>query len=98
MLAGKRGSVPLRKRTALLGVVLALLDTGCKKSSTTTSPTASTPTPAAPTVTEIFTHTLPVGGASFYSFSISVYGTVNATLLSIEGAGVPPTVIVSLGI
>ena len=39
-----------------------------------------------------------MGGARFYSYSISVYGTVNATLVSIGGDGVPPTVEVNLGI
>jgi hypothetical protein len=85
-----------RKCVVVLGFVPALLGAGCGSGPTASSPT--TPTPAAPAVTETFAGTLPVGGARFYSFSISVYGTVNATLNSIGGSGIPPTVEVTLGI
>ena len=79
----------------VLGLVLALLGVSCGNN---TSAAPTTPTPASPTITQVFNGTLPVGGSSFYSFSMSVYGTVNATLLDIEGNGVPPTVTVALGI
>lgn len=77
-----------------------MLGAACGKSQGSTSPTAqpTTSTPAAPTTTERFIGTLPVGGAKFYSFSIAVYGTVNVTLVSIGGPSVPADVIVSLGI
>ena len=53
---------------------------------------------AAPTVTESFNGTLPVGGFKFYSFNIAANGTVNVTLNSVSGTGVPSTVQLGLGI
>jgi hypothetical protein len=85
----------LGKFVVTLGLSSALL--GCGSTSTPTAPSPST-TPAAPAVTETFVGTLPVTGAKFYSFSIAVYGTVNATLVDIGGNGIPPTVEVNLGI
>jgi hypothetical protein len=82
----------------ILGLVPALLGAGCGSGATTTSPSSTPTTPVAPAVTERFVGTLAVGGARFYSFSISAYGTVNATLVSIGGSGIPPTVEVNLGI
>jgi hypothetical protein len=61
------------------------------------APTAVTPTSRG-TVTEAFSSTLPVGGAKFYSFSLVAPGSVTATLTDIGGPGVPPTVVVNLGI
>jgi hypothetical protein len=87
---------------AILG--LMLFGSACSHSSTTspsaTSSTTSTTstTPAAPTVSESFTGTLPVAGFKFYSFNIAANGTVNVTLNSVSGAGVPPTVQLGLGI
>ncbi len=81
---------------ALLG--LALLVSSCDKSTTSPSTTTDTRTPAAATVTESFVGVLPVGGASFYSFSLTQYSTVNLTLNSVSGAGVPSTVMLGLGI
>jgi hypothetical protein len=69
---------------------------GC--GSKASSPTPTSPSPAEPAVTETFASTLPVGGAKFYSFSIAKYGTVIATLTDIGGAGVPPTVVVNMGL
>ena len=81
------------------GLAAALLGSACSNSLSSTSPTSpTTSTPAAPTTTESFVGTLPVGGASFYSFSIAVYGTVNVTLVSISGPSVPADVMVNLGI
>lgn len=85
------------KTAILLGVVLALAGAGCKKSSSTTSPTTTT-APASPTVTETFTGTLQVGGTASYNFTVSQYGTVNLTLTSMSGVGVPSTVAVNLAI
>src|SRR6266851_6361812 len=99
---GQHG-VPGREYLALAtigaGFVVAMLSAACNDSLGSTSPTSSTTsTPAAPTTTETFIGTLPVGGAKFYSFSIAVYGTVNATLVSIGGPSVPADVMVNLGI
>jgi hypothetical protein len=81
-------------------VILAVLSAGCGSSSTSPSTTTTTTTtvPALATTSETFTGTLPVGGSIFYSFTVSQAGTVNATLVSIGGAGVPSTVLVRLGI
>ena len=84
----------------MLGVLI--LCGACSHNSTTepslTSTTSTTTTVAAPTVTESFTGTLPVGGFKFYTFNIAANGTVNVTLNSVTGTGVPSTVQVGLGI
>ena len=41
---------------------------------------------------------VPVAGASFYSFSVTQYGTVNLTLTSVGGSFVPRTVTMGFGI
>lgn len=85
-------------RTALFLLGLALLVAGCgNNDSTPTSPTTTTPV-AAPTVTDTFSGTLPVGGFRFYSFTVTENGTVNLTLTSVSGAFVPSTVMLGLGI
>jgi hypothetical protein len=85
---------------AILG--LMLFGSACSHNSTSTAPsttsTTTSTTAAAPTVSESFTGTLPVGGFRFYSFNIAVNGTVNVTLNSVSGAGVPSTVQLGLGI
>jgi hypothetical protein len=91
----------MRATTAsILGLIL--FGSACSHSSTSTSPsttsTTGTTTGAAPTVSESFTGTLPVGGFKFFSFNIAVNGTVNVTLNSVTGAGVPATVQLGLGI
>jgi hypothetical protein len=81
----------------LLG--LALLASGCDKSTTSpTTTTTDTRTPAAASVTESFVGVVPVGGASFYSISLTQYGTVNLTLNSVSGTTVPSTVMLGLAI
>jgi len=83
----------------VVAVLSALLGAGCHSSSSgPTTPSSTTATPASPTTTENFADTLPVSGSKFYSFNVSVYGTVNVTLVSISGVGVPSTVFVGLGI
>jgi hypothetical protein len=86
--------------TAVLGLIL--FGSACSHNTTTSpSATSTTTTPAtvaSPTVSESFTGVLPVGGFKFYSFSIAANGTVNVTLNSVGGAGVPSTVQVGLGI
>ena len=93
----------MRATTARWAMLGALgLFAACSHNSTTepslTSTSSTTTTVAAPTVTESFTGTLPVGGFRFYSFNIAANGTVNVTLKSITGTGVPSTVQVGLGI
>jgi len=93
----------MRPTTAALWAFLGVLAvcSACSHDSTTepssSSSSATTP-PAAPTVTEVFTSTLPVGGFKFYTFNIAASGTVNVTLNSVSGVGVPTTVQVGLGI
>jgi hypothetical protein len=93
--AARRGQRYTAVPAALL-ILLASLTAACSKN-TTTSPSTSTTTSTA-SFRERFTSTLPVGGSKFFSFSIATAGTVNATLESIGGAGVPQTVVVNLGI
>ena len=63
-------------------LALALIAAGCGNGQqTTTAPT----TVSAPTATETFAGSLPVGGSSFYSFVVSANGTVNVTLVSLSG-------------
>jgi hypothetical protein len=100
---GHKRRLPGRKGPALAiicaGFVVALLSSACNNPQSSTPPTSPTAsTPAAPTTTERFVGTLPVGGARFYSFSIAVYGTVNVTLVNIGGPSVPSDVMVNLGI
>jgi hypothetical protein len=59
---------------------------------------SSTTTGAAPTVSEVFSSILPVGGFKFYTFNIVTNGTVNVTLNAVTGVGVPATVQLGLGI
>ncbi len=77
-------------------LVVVVLNSACAKS--TTSPTDATTTTEPPSTTEVFVGVLPVGGSAFYSFSTVVTGTTTATLTSISGDGVSPSVMVNLGI
>lgn len=84
-------------------VAVALSAAGCTNNTTTPSSTAAattttTTTTTTPTTSEPFAATVPVGGAAFYSFNIAVNGTVNVTLTSVSGPGVPATVQLGLGI
>src|SRR4029453_13145428 len=54
-------------------------------------------TPATPTTSERYVATIGVGGSAFYSFSVSQYGTVNATLTVVSGFD-DPTVAIGLGL
>jgi len=81
---------------------LLLLAAACSKNNTVT-PTATTTTTTTtpvttPTTSEVFASTVPVGGAAFYSFNIAANGTVNVTLNSVSGVGVPSSVQLGLGI
>jgi len=80
-------------------VPLALLTAACDKTETPTSATdTTTTTVAAPTITEEFSGVVPVGGSRFYSFTVVENGTVNVTLTSIGGAGVPSSAWMGLGV
>jgi hypothetical protein len=84
-------------RTLSHGLMTVGLATLSACSQSPTAPSATVPS-ASITVTEVYASTLPVGGSKFYSFSLAASGTVTATLVSIDGAGVPESVIVNLGI
>lgn len=66
--------------------------------SPTTTTTTTTATAVAPTVTETFNAVVPAGGYTFFSFSVTVYGTVNVTLNSVQGQFVPATVMLGVGL
>ena len=87
---------------ALWPMVGVLVMCGACSHNSTTEPSLTSTTPttpiASPTVSEVFTSTLPVGGFKFYTFNIAANGTVNVTLNSVSGAGVPATVQLGLGI
>jgi hypothetical protein len=76
-------------------LAVALVSTGCSSSG---SSTPTTPSPADAKITEVFNGTLPVNGSRMYSVSIASYGTITATLTSMGGSGVPPSVVVNLGV
>lgn len=91
-----------RPRWGTLAVAVAALAAAaaCGKDDTPTSPTTTTTTTtvASASITEDFSGVLPVGSSRFYAFTVGENGTVNLTLNSIGGAGVPSTVWVGLGI
>ena len=80
----------------------ALMAAACTNNTTTPSSTSTTTTTTTttttPTTSETFAASVNVGGAAFYSFNIAANGTVNVTLNSVGGAGVPATVQLGLGI
>jgi hypothetical protein len=83
----------------LLTLGLTVCAAACHGSAATSTTAASTVTTvAAPTTTEDFAGTVPVGGAKFYSFTVTTNGTVNLTLNTVGGTGVPSTVMLGLGI
>jgi hypothetical protein len=82
----------------LLLSLLVLPACGTAETPTSATTTTTTTTVASPTTTEEFTGTVSVGGSSFYSFTVAENGTVNVTLASVGGAGVPSTVWMGLGV
>lgn len=86
---------PARRGRAIGLAVWVVFGVSCSQGPI--APTTETPPSSGP-VTEAYSSTLPVGGSKFYSFSTAASGAVTATLVDIGGAGVPPTVIVNLGI
>jgi hypothetical protein len=77
---------------------LLFLAAACDKNDTPTSPTDPPTTVAPPTINEEFVGTVDVGGSRFYSFTVVENGTVNVTLTSVGGPGVPATAWLGLGI
>jgi hypothetical protein len=91
----------MKDHLRLLLIVLTLASTTAAcggGNNSTTSPAPTSTTVAAPTSTETFNGTLPMGLSSFYSFVVGVNGTVNVTLVSVSGTGVPPTITLGLAI
>jgi hypothetical protein len=92
----------MRSSACCCSLVLTLLTAiGCSDD-TPTSPTdtstTTTATAAPPAFTEEFNDTVGVGGAVFYSFTVTQYGTVNVSLTSVSGQYVPSTVTMGLGL
>lgn len=90
----------MRRMIGATALAVALVTAGCDS---TTAPSSSTATTtdasvATPTITDVFTGTLEVGSTVFFTFDVIANGTVNATVSSISGAGVPSTVQVRLGL
>ena len=85
-------------------LLLSLAIASCGSSETPTSPTESTTTTtttttaASPTFSEDFVGTVDADGSSFYSFSVTQYGTVNVTLASVSGTYVPSGLQLGLGL
>jgi hypothetical protein len=80
-----------------VSLLMLALSAGCGGNSTT-APASTSTSVAAPTTTEAFNGTLPVGGSAFYTFVIGQNGTVNVTLLSVGGSGVPSTVALGVAV
>ncbi len=79
--------------------MLGLLASACKGSTTTPSADESDEDVAAvATTVEAWESVVPVGGSTFYSFSVGATGSVNATLVSAGGPFVPATVMLGMGL
>jgi hypothetical protein len=77
-------------RSLLIVLALATTMAACGSSEST-----STTAPAAPTVTDPFSGTVPAGGFDFHNFTVGQTGTVSITLVS---ATPPPTIQMGLGV
>lgn len=73
---------------------------GCKSKDSPTAPTTVAPTEVAapPEFGEEFKGVVPVEGSTFYSFTVTKFGTVNLKLSAVGGAFVPKTVTLGFGI
>jgi hypothetical protein len=88
-----------RVRASSVALVCAILwGSACHNGSTPAPSTTTTTTAALPTITETFSGTVQVASYRFYSFQMVANGTVNTTLESVTGAGVPATVQLLVGI
>lgn len=88
-------------RTLLIAAIgLSLLASACNGTTTTPSDTSEDEEDDAEvvTTTESWEGIVPVGGSTFYSFSVGVSGTVNVTLLSAGGQFVPTTVMLGVAV
>lgn len=87
-------------RTLLIAALgLSLLASACNGATTTPSDTSDDDDAAeVVTTTESWEGIVPVGGSTFYSFSVGVRGAVNVTLLSAGGQFVPTTVMLGLAV
>jgi hypothetical protein len=94
----------MKSAACFCSLVLTLLTaSGCSgdtptSPTTTTTTTTPTATAASPIYSEDFVDTIPVGGAIFYSFTVTQYGTVNVSLTSVSGQFVPSTVTLGLAL
>ncbi|MEP6782887.1 MAG: hypothetical protein ABI983_04400 [Acidobacteriota bacterium] len=94
----------MKPAACFCSLVLTLLTTyGCSgktptSPTTTTTTTTTTATAATPAFSEDFTATVPVNGSSFYSFTVTQYGTVNISMTGVSGQYVPSTVTMGLGL
>ena len=85
----------------LLWILPALAMTCACGGNSATSPASTTPTVGSPTATENWSGVSQPGGSTFYSFVVSLNGTVNVTLVSVAGVAgvdVPPTTTLGLAI
>lgn len=89
-----RQCLPLAALCLLAGTAACGKDTPTSPTTTTTT----TQTAAEASVSEVFAGALPVSGASFYSFDVGAYGTVNVTLDRVGGGSVPSSVWVGVGV
>ena len=81
--------------------LLAVAVSSCSSTETPTSPTdttSTTATAAAPAFAEDFNGTVDSSNASFYSFTVTQYGTVNITLTNVSGTFVPSSLQLGLGL
>lgn len=79
-------------------VAAVVLGAACGGTTTIVGNPVAASAATVPTTTVSFLGTLPVGGAAFYSFNLLSSGTVNVTLVTVQGALVPPTVMLALGV
>lgn len=90
----------MRRMIGWTALVVAVWSAGCGSTTepSSTSTTTTTTSITTPTITDVFTGTLEVGSTVFFTFDVIADGTVNATVSSISGNGVPATVQVRLGL
>src|SRR5262245_28542000 len=89
---------------ACCALILAVAVSSCSDAETptsasaTSSSTTTTTSAASPIYSEEFAGTVDASGATFYSFSVTQYGTVNVTLTSVSGQYVPSSLQMGLGL
>jgi hypothetical protein len=93
-----RVEIIMTPRVCILLVCLFIAACGGNSTTAPSETGTTTTTVATPTTTEVWTSTVQPGGFKFYSFTVSVNGTVNLTLTDVEGQFVPSTLQLDLGI